>query len=561
MIYENNKKILGVTDIPLDKLENDLLKINQYVSGLKEFIINCPTPMSIAIQGDWGTGKTSIINFLIKEFEKDEFNVDALYFNTWQYSQFKMDESLYFSFLTYILKELTKFTNKDKKELKEAMFRIACSLRKIIVPKLDIVDPEKLKDFFIKQEELSESISNLKKEFEDAVKDFIDANKKDKLIIFIDDIDRLNPNVAIELLEVIKLFLDVPNCIFVLAIDYDVVVRGVKQKFGKEISMDKCRSYFDKLIQLPFRMPVESYTMEDMMGEYIGEVIIDTHIECLSDFARITVGANPRAFKRSVNSFLLIKNIKSESVKDKTTDMSMLFCALCIQISYPEIYTYLANKDEWCKVNSLYNEKFDLLDKELSDSMKNEIKQYIADKDKADDEIYWSNISYVFSKLGEVLNYISDGIKTEDFLNKFRQAISLTFVTNVTNVTKNISETSRSASTKIDTVVIAGEKIDVKNATDAIIKTFEIILNKYPDKVNQCLENILILKDNDNERKSAFRIISKLSINTKTIYLGTSISFQDKRRHTDKLAEICGLDKGMIKWYYVENPKPEYENN
>lgn len=52
------------------------------------------------------------------------------------------------------------------------------------------------------------------------------------MVIFVDDLDRLQPAKAVELLEVLKVFLDCEKCVYVLAVDYEVVTQGIKQKFG-----------------------------------------------------------------------------------------------------------------------------------------------------------------------------------------------------------------------------------------------------------------------------------------------------------------------------------------
>lgn len=54
----------GFTDKPVSTLGDDIFGIKQYISGLNEFIMECDTPMTIAIQGDWGSGKTSIMNMI-----------------------------------------------------------------------------------------------------------------------------------------------------------------------------------------------------------------------------------------------------------------------------------------------------------------------------------------------------------------------------------------------------------------------------------------------------------------------------------------------------------------
>ena len=97
-------KLMGITDIPCSEEDQDLLDIKKYVDGLEKFIRNCPTPMSIAIQGDWGTGKTSTINMLQKRLETNDA-IKCVYFNTWQYSQFSMSGDLYLSFVNTLMRK------------------------------------------------------------------------------------------------------------------------------------------------------------------------------------------------------------------------------------------------------------------------------------------------------------------------------------------------------------------------------------------------------------------------------------------------------------------------
>ena len=111
-----------------------------------------------------------------------------------------------------------------------------------------------------------ESVSKLQEDFAELVK-----KTGKRLVIFIDDLDRLNPEVAVELLEIIKLFVNVENSIFVLAIDYEVVVKGVRKKYGENLSEEKCRNFFDKIIQLPFKMPVERYNLTELVRKAVQE--------------------------------------------------------------------------------------------------------------------------------------------------------------------------------------------------------------------------------------------------------------------------------------------------
>ena len=79
----------------------DLFKIDNYIKGLSDFIKVCNTPMTISIQGSWGTGKTSIMNFIEKELLSDG-TIEIVKFNTWQFSQFNMQDQLALSLISTV---------------------------------------------------------------------------------------------------------------------------------------------------------------------------------------------------------------------------------------------------------------------------------------------------------------------------------------------------------------------------------------------------------------------------------------------------------------------------
>lgn len=67
------------------KHENDLFSIQKYQSALVEFINHSHTPLTIALQGEWGSGKTSLMNLLDDElWDKGAFY--RVWINSWQYA-------------------------------------------------------------------------------------------------------------------------------------------------------------------------------------------------------------------------------------------------------------------------------------------------------------------------------------------------------------------------------------------------------------------------------------------------------------------------------------------
>ncbi|QOQ87824.1 P-loop NTPase fold protein [Campylobacter corcagiensis] len=86
-------KIVAMTDLPADE---DTLGVKPYIEGLAAFINKCSTPLTIAIQGDWGSGKTSMMGMTRDILNKKIYPV---WFNTWQYSQFHLESELTISFM------------------------------------------------------------------------------------------------------------------------------------------------------------------------------------------------------------------------------------------------------------------------------------------------------------------------------------------------------------------------------------------------------------------------------------------------------------------------------
>lgn len=98
-----NRIMKGYTDIPVELIKDDIMDVRVYIESLSEFILGCETPMTIAIQGDWGSGKTSMMN-MIKQAITGK--IVPIWFNTWQYSQFEMASYLSISLLSNFLEKI-----------------------------------------------------------------------------------------------------------------------------------------------------------------------------------------------------------------------------------------------------------------------------------------------------------------------------------------------------------------------------------------------------------------------------------------------------------------------
>lgn len=336
------------SDIPTVK---DEFMIDKYILGLSNFITGCETPLTLAIQGDWGTGKTSIMYQVEEKLkEKSSSNskrkIKTIFFNTWQYSQFDMDKDLAVTLITDLIDEL-EVTDVDKREnFKKSLAVITKSMEYL---KLDfgLLNIEKINNQLLKlisNEEKANNLKNLKQNLQSIIDDFVKENNYEKIVIFIDDLDRLVPKKAIEFLEILKLFLDCRNCVFVLAIDYNVVLRGTKSKYGDDLDNEKGKAFFEKIIQVPFTVPVANYHMENFVKVSLKKINFyfnDDVTQNVTQLIRDSIGNNPRSVNRLFNSVSLLMHIINSNNELENDDKLLIIATVCFQLRFDEAYDYL----------------------------------------------------------------------------------------------------------------------------------------------------------------------------------------------------------------------------
>lgn len=114
---EKNKNT-GFKDLPILDATEDKLESKKYVKSLARFIEKSDTPFTIAIQGEWGSGKTSIMNMLKNELSQDEGNkkkYETIWLNTWQYTINNDSRIVLKEIIIDMLNEITKTVDENSK--------------------------------------------------------------------------------------------------------------------------------------------------------------------------------------------------------------------------------------------------------------------------------------------------------------------------------------------------------------------------------------------------------------------------------------------------------------
>lgn len=321
-----------------------------------------------------------------------------------------MGNSLAFSMMDVLLKGL----DCDKEYRKKILSALAGFSRKT----LEIVTDHAIGGAFSESlkeamdtsgnEDFASEIVELKDKFQDAVNQTLSKHpEKGRVVIFVDDLDRLQPARAVELLEVLKLFLDCKNCVFILAVDYEVVTLGIRQKYGSDVTAEKGRSFFDKIIQLPFKMPVAQYDIKKYIISMLSRQNIevsDKDSELFVHLIQTSIGFNPRSMKRLFNTYQLLDIITAGALYSipKQIRERILFAIICLQMSYERFYQYLAS----------------------AKSVKAGLFQTLADPDHAADEIktimeagndeLTGNIDKTVKRLSRFMVYFIESLQIDD---------------------------------------------------------------------------------------------------------------------------------------------------
>jgi GTPase SAR1 family protein len=367
----------SITDSPrnVSKGEKDNFGIEPFEKGLTKFINNSNTPITIALQGEWGSGKTSLMNSLKQNLsDSDNSKYHSIWLNTWEYALMKDAQSTLIDIIIGLIKEVTRVAKVDEPTTRKLFGRVLGIGKKVIkvganataktIPGGALIDAA-VNELLSDKEQ--GTISEIRTDLEDIIEACIKKDGKIGFIFFIDDLDRIDPPIAVQLLELLKNIFTLKNCVFILAIDYDVVIKGLEPKFG--ILSDKnereFRSFFDKIIQVPFSMPVSSYDINEFLKDslisinYINENVSKNNelITKFSEISNLSVGKNPRALKRLMNSLSLISCINSAKDNNQESDplneeleLLVNFALVSIQIAYPPVYRLLtlhSGFDNW----------------------------------------------------------------------------------------------------------------------------------------------------------------------------------------------------------------------
>lgn len=349
------KEVRKVKPVPIfldNPVDRDSLGVSELAYTIAGAAIGNPGPLTIGVFGGWGQGKTSVLRISRELLRGDTYEhpVATVWFNAWQHER---EEHPLFSLIAAIVDGLEKESDRLTKaepdsvhsKAKEGFRKAALSLRaltrgmkftgKVGVPLLGEVGVEfdakqalDAEELLGKQnhpllgellyhqafEGLGEVTAQFQKEMAKSKKG-THAN----VVVFIDDLDRCNPERALHLLEGIKLILSQPGFVFVMGIDRNVIEKYLAYVYEEKYKVkdeERGRRYLDKLVQLPLNLPSHRSVMDDhvlkLLEDFEKRVTGSRELEQLLRIVQSSQGAivagargNPRSLVRLLNGFMV----------------------------------------------------------------------------------------------------------------------------------------------------------------------------------------------------------------------------------------------------------------
>jgi hypothetical protein len=311
-----------VNDEPATTDELDRLKLAR---ALVAVIEQCGTPLVVGLYGTWGTGKTSLMRIVEAELRQTR-GVKPVWFDAWQH---QFDESPVVALLHTMVDGLDL-----GEEGRKLLHVIAGALGGLLLKTTTTLNSSEIRELSDRYDDerflIREKQIRLRAHFAELLGRATDGGQH-RLVFFIDDLDRCVPEQVLRVLEALKLFLNMPGCVYVLGVDRTALEASIRHRYqGIEVSEAE---YLDKIVQLPFTIPpiaasaIERFVTV-LLPETLQDVVPDL-VECL--------GENPRQVKRFVNTFLLNHELADEMLGERYKP-THLAAVLLLQYRKPELF-------------------------------------------------------------------------------------------------------------------------------------------------------------------------------------------------------------------------------
>ncbi|MHB8104600.1 MAG: KAP family P-loop NTPase fold protein, partial [Dehalococcoidales bacterium] len=248
------------SDKPIKSKTEDILRRSQFAEALGQSIINYKAKDSLVIGlfGEWGSGKSSIIN-MVEEYIESIYQVKnrenkpiIIKFNPWNYSNQNQLVTQFFNVLSIALNRADYVSGAKKIGKKLELYSKFFDILMIIptagstFEKMSSILKNAGKALKGWAETKSQDLETIKSELNELLE-----KQPNKVIVIIDDIDRLSNTEIAQVFQLVKSLGDFSNTIYFLAFDKKVIISSLE-----ELQKGFGLQYLEKVVQVPFEIPL-----------------------------------------------------------------------------------------------------------------------------------------------------------------------------------------------------------------------------------------------------------------------------------------------------------------
>lgn len=333
------KKSKMYSDAPIK--DANRFNFEAYSDVISKIILNKEnnTPFSIAINGSWGRGKTTLMR-TIREKVKNESGkrnnrkVKSVWFDAWKYSE---TDTMLAALVFEIFEEMAREKGLIDKLKAKIVGDKQINMSKVLSDLLAAVTMSRVEfDKWLEDQAYKKELS-----FYDLFQDYMKkilmtfvlkkekgeySDKEGVLVIFIDDLDRCPPKQITKVLESINLFFDQEGCFFVFGVDISMISKAIAFDY-KNLEGFSGIDYIKKMIQLQFDLPVinEGDVRDFLENELKIEKELNEYLEPII----AGLESNQREIKRFINSLNLMRMLgESIEIEGYEEELLIKWCLL-----------------------------------------------------------------------------------------------------------------------------------------------------------------------------------------------------------------------------------------
>jgi hypothetical protein len=341
-----NERIL--LDIPSNA---PALNFEETATALAQVVQQSEPRFAVGIFGGWGSGKTTLMQAIERKLPKDR--ILCPWFNAWRYER---EPHLIVPLLDTIRGAVVEWAASQQPAVAERAKGVAARIGRVVralakglsaefsvpgfaklsyalEPAIDQLMDDAAHGDSEPQSLYYASFEELRRAFEQ-----LTGGGIDRIVVFIDDLDRCLPSNALDVIESMKLFFDLPGFVFVVGLDQTVLEQAVRVRLTGMVGSESPasgvadrrvrateREYVKKIFQVPYELPpMAAERLDELLASIYGAAQLNggqltdlrQRVRPYLDHVAVEGQVNPREVKRFINAYTLQMMVRPQLDRD-----------------------------------------------------------------------------------------------------------------------------------------------------------------------------------------------------------------------------------------------------